>query len=520
MILDQAERAAALLQVTPGWSKLGIDDATLRAVLNEASKLAEGEIAPLNKIADREGCQFQNQKVITPKGYQKAYRAFTDGGWIGFDLAEKFGGQGLPLVLQTACQPIFDGACPAFMMAPGATRAAAHLFAQTAPDLVAGLLDGTGTATICISEPGAGSDVGRITTKATRDGENWRISGQKIWISFGGHDLSKNITHCLLARSNDTAGTRGLSLFAVLGDNVETIRIEDKMGLHGSPTCALSFENVPARLLSVEGRGLPQLFTMIQLMRLQTGCQGLGIASAALSVAQKYAGERRQGGAPDQPPVAIIQHIDVKRQLMEMTADVEILRAATLELAMAIDQNDDPAFIGWLLPLIKTFGGETGINTASRAIQVLGGAGYTKEFPLEQALRDARVLTIYEGTTGMQAQDFLMRRLWRDNGAGLKSFLARAESELADHHIATAVLERFKTLSNQMEALKSNPTQGLLAADSYARAGWLALSAWLCCRLDKTGLSDVAAYRWHRMEEEMALFSKQCHQPLTSFETP
>ena len=511
-----ADKAAALLSVTPGWSQLGIDDETARAVLDEAAKIAEGVIAPLNVNADREGCRVIDGRVITPGGFKTAYQQFANGGWIGFDVADEHGGQGLPLALQTACQHLFDRACPAFMMAPGATRAAAHLLSETAPDMVQGLIDGRNAATICISEPGAGSDVGRITTKAVRDADGWRVTGQKIWISFGDHDMADGIIHCLLARTSDAAGTRGLSLFAVPGDGVEVIRIEEKLGLHGSPTCALSFNNAKAQLLGTEGRGLPQLFTMIQLMRLQTGCQGLGIASGALDVARQYAAERKQGGDPTAPALSILTHIDVRRQLLEMESRTEILRAALLELAVAIDLGDDPAFVSWALPLIKTFGGETGFDVATAAIQVLGGAGYTKEFPVEQALRDSRVLTIYEGTTGMQAQDFLMRRLWKDKAAGLHALIRRSKAELSGNTAAKAVVDQFVALSDRMMTLQSEPRQGEVAADSYARAGWLALSAWMCARLSNAGYPHLATYRLHSMEEEMMVLAKRCQLPYAS----
>jgi alkylation response protein AidB-like acyl-CoA dehydrogenase len=508
---DQAQRTLDILALTPGWQTLkarrvDCDDETVAAILEEAASFAEGVLAPLNAVGDRVGAKVVDGRVRTPDGFSHAFRRYGEAGWLGMDVAEHLGGQALPLTLHAACAPLFERGCVALMMAAGSTRAAAHLLAEAANEAIAAewvpkLASGEWAATICISEPDAGSDVGRLRTKAARQGDQWLVSGQKIWISFGDHDMASRIGHCLLARTSDAPGTRGISLFLVPNhingrpNGVVLERIEEKMGLHGSPTCALRFENARGTLIGEEGRGLPQLFTMIELMRLLTGCQGLGLASAAIDIAEAYAAERKQGGRPDRLPVPIGNHPDVQRQLWEMRTATEVVRAAVLEIAVAMDLvklKGDPElehFIGWMLPLIKNFGADLGFTVASSAMQVLGGAGYTRDWPLEQYLRDSRVMTIYEGTTGMQALDFLTRRLWRDEGKGLAVFLKKVRREShsdgdeAAGQQVLSLLEEFEQLSGRMSAMQADPDAAFWRADAYMRAAWAAVSAWMALRL-------------------------------------
>lgn len=514
----QAARTVDLLKATPGWSRIkalrpDCDDATMAAIVAEAARFSETVLAPLNVPGDRQGTSLIDGRVRVPNGFADAFRRHAGDGWLSMDVAERFGGQGLPLALQAACAPLFERGCVALMMAAGSTRAACHLLTEAADETVAAewvpqLAAGTWAATICISEPEAGSDVGRVATRAVLTEGEWRISGGKTWISFGDHDMAGRIGHCLLARTNDQPGTRGLSLFLVpdaidgARNGITVERIEDKMGLHGSPTCALRFEAARGILLSEEGRGLPQLFTMIALMRLQTGCQGLGLASAAADIAEAYAEDRRQGGDPARPAMPIARHPDIRRQLDEIRSRTETLRAATLELATVMDlarMEPDPqtrsqlqAVTRWLLPLVKNFGADAGFTVSNLAIQVLGGAGYTRDWPLEQYIRDSRVMTIYEGTTGMQAIDLLTRRLWAEEGKGLDVLLSRARSELSAHRLAEAekaraVLDAFETESARMMALKTDPDAGLYRAHSYFQAAWEAVTAWMSVRVAAAG---------------------------------
>ncbi|MCB8840402.1 acyl-CoA dehydrogenase family protein [Aurantimonas sp. VKM B-3413] len=545
--LDQAGDTVRLLEATPGWTRVlallpDLDSETVAAVIGEAARTAERLVAPLNPPADRTGCRIEQGRVVTPPGFTEAYRRFAADGWLGLDIPASFGGQDLPIALQAAVEPLFERACPAFMMAAGASRAAAHLIAETADpaiaqDWVLRLVAGEWAATICISEPGAGSDVGRIRTRARREGRVWRIDGDKCWISFGDHDMASRIGHCLLARTSDAPGTRGLSLFLVpdrradgTANGVVLQRIEEKLGLHGSPTCVLGFDGSEATLLGEEGRGLPQLFTMIERMRLLTGCQGAGIAMGSLDVASRYAEERRQGGAPDLEPAPILDHADVRRQILAMEAETQILMAAVLELGAEMDlarieadetaRAENAAFAAWLMPMVKTFGAEAGFSVSSAAIQVLGGAGYTREFPVEQALRDARVLAVYEGTTGMQALDFLVRRLWREEGRGLSVFLKRAREEagraaITEAACALRTLDAFAALSREVADLAATPRTGEAIADSYMRAAWIAVSAMMALRLvladaQTAAFAAIGRFRLHAIEEEMALMAARC----------
>ncbi|MFN4099862.1 MAG: acyl-CoA dehydrogenase family protein [Pararhodobacter sp.] len=482
---------------TPNWARARgeLDDQTVTSILTEAAKIAEDVVAPVDIPADREGAVFSGGRVRVPAAYHGAFDALAEGGWMGLEQAEAYGGMGMPLALYAAANPLFERAAPAFMMAVGGTRSAALLLAEWAEpalrdDWVPALVAGERCATICISEPGAGSDVGRIRTRAVQDGEGWKVSGQKIWISFGDHDLRERIGHCLLARTGDAPGTRGLSLFLVeRGPGVTCERIEEKMGLHGSPTCALLFDNAPARLIGEEGRGLPQLFTMIRHMRLTVACQGLGTALKCYDVAASHAQDRRQGGNPKEPPVAIIQHPDVRRQLIALKSRIDLFRLAFIETATAADLSaEDPdlaRFTGWMLPLVKNFGAELAFETAGKAIMLLGGSGFTRDYPLEQALRDSRVFAIYEGTTGMQGQDFFLRQTLGDGGKALEGFLQRARAECADHPAQAQVIEDFAAFMARATAEADRDRQAWMA-DSVLRAGWVAVQAWMSSRIADT----------------------------------
>lgn len=475
----------------------------IAAVLEEAARFAHEQLDPLNAIGDREGCRIEEGRVKTPSRHGEVWTAFAQGGWTSIDLPEVHGGQGLPLLLALAAQEIFDRSCPAFGMLVVPARSAVRLIEAYGDETVRSnwvphLIAGTWAATICISEPGAGSDVQRVRTIARQDDAgNWTVSGEKCWISFGDHDLSNRIGHCVLAR---TQGAKGLSLFLVpdhidgVRNGVAARRLEEKLGLHLSPTCALGFEDSTAWLLGEEGRGLAQMFVMITNMRLSVGAMGLGIAAGAADVARSYAQERKQGGPVNASPVVIGDHPDVQRQLLKMTADVDLLRGLLYTIAAHADlsrvDKDAPLraasadLVGWLLPIVKTLGGEIAFNVSSDAIQVLGGAGYTKEWPVEQALRDARVLAVFEGTTGMQGLDLLHRRLWRDGGSGLKIFtdLARKDMEkcgsgAAEALEALAVLEQaaaaLMAMRDRSAAAEAGATPFLALASELA-LGWIA----------------------------------------------
>ena len=489
---EQADEIAHVRTLAPSFADALPE--TVAAVIEEAARFGERHLIALNETMDRVGARFDNGAVRTAPGHRDAWAAFIAGRWPSLDHSLEVGGQQLPLSLTLTVQEIFDRCCPAFGMIAVPQRSAARLIeafgdaAQRAawlPDLASGLLG----ATICISEAGAGSDVPQLRTRAVQGPDNsWRITGEKCWISFGHHDLTERILHCVLARTDEASATQPeISLFLVeTGPNVHVRRIEEKLGLHGSPTCALGFENAPATLLGTRGRGLQQMFVMIGQMRLSVGIMGLGIASGCLDTALAYAEERKQGGKPG-APVPIVQHVEVQRQLFEMAARVEVLRGLVLSAANLADiarfesdascRDEAATLLQWLLPLVKTFGAEAAFDTASDAIQVLGGAGYTRDWPVEQALRDARVLAVFEGTSGMQALDFAHRRMLRD-GNGLAAFLRRARSTSNDVRLGRC-LDLLEDAAAKIRTM--DPRNGDLdaGADALLRMAMLAAGGWI-----------------------------------------
>jgi alkylation response protein AidB-like acyl-CoA dehydrogenase len=481
-------------------------------------------LAPLNPVMDDHGCTLEDGRVKTTPGHAAAWAAFCEAGWQTLDKPADHGGQGLPLVVWAAAQELFDRGCVAFGMLPSSQGAAAKLLETHADEAMKAewlprLGSGEWASTICISEVEAGSDVGRIRTLATPlEGGEWSVTGEKAWITFADHDLAPRIGHCLLARTPDAApGAAGLSLFlvpSVLDDGARNAihirRLEEKMGLHGSATCAVGFEGARGRLIGKEGRGLSQLFAMITQMRLSVGVQGVGLASGAAETARAYAAERRQGGKPSAPPVLLDTHADVQRQLMQSLSRVEVLRglvyAAAVQADLATFETDPEAqaqasaLTGWFLPIVKNFGGEAAFDTASEAIQVLGGAGYVKDWPVEQYLRDARIFTIYEGATGMQGLDLLHRRLWRDEGKGLRAFLDMARAELGAQPEAGALaftLDLLEEAAEHLDSFKDQPREAEAGATPFLSLATLAATGWIALRL--TTLDNprlAAAGRW------------------------
>jgi alkylation response protein AidB-like acyl-CoA dehydrogenase len=495
-----------LRELLPPDAEAGPD--MIRAILEEASKFNEAELSPVSAALDRAGCRLEGGRVRTAPEHRRAWKAYLDAGWLGIDQPLAAGGQALPLHMLAACQEIFDRGSVAFGMLPTAVRAAARLIDAHAEEAIRAewlpqLVSGRWAATICISEPEAGSDAGRIRTLAEpcEDGR-WRITGEKIWISYGDHDLAERIGHCLLARTPDAPpGGAGLSLFLVPdsvdgGRNAVAVRrIEEKLGLHASPTCALGFEGASGWMIGKPGRGLAQLFTMIAVMRLMVSVQGLATAAAAADVAFAYAEERRQGGPASAPPLPIAEHADVRRMLVGMASRVEVLRGLILTAAVQADlaalepegpaRDEAQALTAWLLPIIKTLGAETGFDAASEAIQVLGGAGYVRDWPVEQLLRDARVLAIFEGTSGMQALDLLHRRLIRDQGRGLRAFLAAAGADIAasSEPEQAGKLQRVVHLLQEIAGDLGAANNADAAAYPFLKLAALAATGWIALRL-------------------------------------
>lgn len=456
--LEQSEGLAFQLQHVGKLSELSqhelfahVDNSTVDALLETATVFAEEQLLPLAASGDREGCRLVDGQVKLPNGTPAVFKQWCELGFPALGLPMEIDGLGLPAVVQSAVQEICDGANLAFgMMGINLRCAALALLKNATPAQqarwIAGLTSGSIASTIVISEPQAGSDVGRIATAAQpRADGSYALTGSKIWISYADHDLTNEILHLVLARiPGSEAGSRGLSLFAVPKTAaVQVLRLEHKMGLHASPTCVVEFQQAQGELIGEAGRGLQALFVMMNGMRLAVAVQGAAVANAATLQALAYASERPQGGHPLSPAINIIQHADVQRMLLEMTADSELMRALALRTASLLDKaaalassnavasQQSLQLAELMLPVAKTWNAETAFTVASQGIQVLGGYGYTSDYPIERMARDVRVAAIYEGTSGIQSLDFVKRKVLGDGAANLKRLLELAGSDLA-----------------------------------------------------------------------------------------
>lgn len=421
-------------------------------VLEEAGKFASSVIEPLDRVADKEGCSLKDGAVTTPTGWKAAYSAWAEAGWSAVAAEEEFGGQHLPTTITSALTEFWNTASPSFgiggVLTMGAIEAlTAHGTAAQRKTYLEKMVAGVWTGTMNLTEPQAGSDLGALRAKAVKQADgSYRIFGTKIFITYGEHDIAENIVHLVLARLPDApAGTRGISLFVApkylvnadgsLGarNDVYCTGIEHKLGLHGSPTCTMTFgdkgEGAVAYLVGEENRGLACMFTMMNNARLAVGIQGVAIAERATQRAFAYAKERRQGKSPEytgEGMTPIIYHPDVKRMLLTMRAETDAARAICLMTADALDRSRrlaDPmgratalAEASLLTPVAKGFSTDIGIEVASTGVQVHGGMGFIEETGAAQHYRDARIFAIYEGTNGIQAIDLVTRKLPQDGG--------------------------------------------------------------------------------------------------------
>ena len=431
----------------------GYEDATpevVDSILEEAGKLGAEVIAPLNHIGDKEGCRLENGEVRTPGGFKEAYHKFVKGGWNGLPFDPEFGGQGLPWLVSTAVSEIWHAANMAFTLCPMLTGGAVELLEKHGTTslkatFLRNLTTGKWTGSMNLSEPQAGSDLGRIRSKATPDGDAYRISGTKIYITFGEHDMAENIIHMVLARTPDAPrGVHGISLFLVpkflvnnsgsLGErnDLRCVSIEHKLGINASPTAVMSYgDNGGAIgfLVGEENRGLEYMFTMMNNERLAVGLEGVAIGERAYQKALAFARDRVQSRKLDSDspePVPIIEHADVKRMLLTMKVQTEATRALAYYTAAHLDrsnkENDEgarakaQARVDLLTPVVKAWSSDTGIEVADMGIQIHGGMGFIEETGAAQYLRDARITSIYEGTNGIQANDLMFRKTLKDNG--------------------------------------------------------------------------------------------------------
>lgn len=485
-----------------------VDIETTDAVLQEASRFAREVLLPLNASGDAQGCTHSKDgSVHTPQGFVQAYAAFVEGGWPALPCSPQWGGQGLPLLLDAAMREMLDACNHAWNMYPDLLHGAYEtLKAHGSEELQARYLEDIATgrtlAAMALTEPGAGSDLGVLRTKALPQPDGtWQLSGNKIFISGGEHDLTPNIVHLVLARTPDAPeGTRGISLFLVpklLPDGTRNSMvcegIEHKMGIHGSATCAMRYEGATGWLVGERHRGLAAMFLMMNSARLHVGLQGLGHLEMATQNAWRYAHERVQGGGP------IARHPAMRHTLLRLQTTAEALRCIAYRAAMALDESvhhadahrraEQAALVAWLTPIVKAQCTAEGFAGASRALQVFGGYGYVGEYGIEQTLRDARIAMIYEGTNEIQAIDLVQRKVLSDEGRALEVFLRECESEAASLDlltgldvITTALREQVQAAREGLRDLQARSAEGrqsvlAVSDDALAAMGYLAL-AW------------------------------------------
>ncbi len=441
-----------------------LDEALLDQILEEAGKFSGNVLAPLNRKGDTDGARIENGVVRAVDGYGEAYTQWAEAGWNSVPFDPEHGGQGLPWTLSTALWEMWDAANMSFTLCPLLTQAAIdalerHGSAELKATYLEKLVSGEWTGTMNLTEPQSGTDLGAIRTRSTREGDHYRLKGQKIFITWGDHDMTDNIVHLVLARSPEgPAGTKGLSLFVVpkylvnadgsLGarNDVRPVSLEHKIGIHASPTCVMAYgedKGAIGYLVGEENRGIECMFVMMNNARLGVGLQGLAIAERAYQQAVAFAKERVQGrpiqgGAPGAP---IINHPDVRRMLLSMKSQVEAMRGLCYEVSADLDRAnrlEDPeeraaaqSMLDLMIPVVKAWCTDVGLAVTSSNIQVHGGMGFIEETGAGQHYRDARITTIYEGTNGVQAMDLLGRKIVRDGGEAARRFLGRVRETIA-----------------------------------------------------------------------------------------
>ncbi|CDK98768.1 putative Acyl-CoA dehydrogenase [Magnetospirillum gryphiswaldense MSR-1 v2] len=475
------ENVAGLGKVTalPVFAEASPD--LVESILEEAAKIAADTLAPLNRIGDTDGARMVDGKVQVSPGWQEAWNVLVDGGWNGLPFSPEHGGMGLPNVLNTAVHEMWQAANMAFTLCPMLTQGAVNAVesygtAEQKALYLPKMVTGEWTGTMNLTEPGAGSDLAAIRTKAVPEGDHYRISGSKIFITYGDHEMVENIIHLVLARLPDApAGVKGISLFIVpkflvnadgsLGARNDAVcaSLEHKLGIHGSPTAVMAFgekDGAIGTLVGEANRGLEYMFTMMNHARQAVGLQGLAIAERAYQQALYYARERVQGkptGWTGSGPTGIVNHPDVRRMLMTMKCQIEAMRGLIYSAAAHVDiahNHDDAAeraraqlLADLYTPLVKGWSTELGNVIASLGVQVHGGMGYVEETGAAQHFRDARITTIYEGTTAIQANDLVLRKTLRDGGQGIRVLLADVAAT-ADAAAGLAIGAKLKAAIN------------------------------------------------------------------------
>ncbi len=545
----------------------GFDEDLAEAVLTEAGRICSEVLAPLNRPGDEAGCVFNAGAVRTPPGFKEAYQVFSQGGWNILTAEEEFGGQGLPELIAYFVNEMLCGSNLSFSMYTGLSHGAYNAISQHAGRelkelILPGLVQGRFTGTMCLTEPHSGTDVGLIRTKAEPQPDgHYLVSGTKIFISAGEHDLAENIIHLVLATvPGAPSGVKGLSLFVVpkflldskmgspVANRVSCGAIEHKMGIKASSTCVMNFDGAQGYLVGTLHKGMRAMFTMMNMARLAVGVQGIGISAAAYQGAAAYAKDRLQGRAlkeprfPKQPADPLIVHPDVRRMLLTMRAYSEGMRAMGAWVAVRVDEakgSRDPVarqeaddFVALMTPVCKALFTDLGSECANLGVQVFGGHGYIREYGMEQLVRDGRIAQIYEGTNGIQALDLVGRKLGGHNGRCLRQFFHPVSDELEKkqddpklREFAAPVAKAFSRLQQATGKIAQSglkdPDEGAAVATDYLRLFGLVAMGYVWMRTaelaqDKQRSSDGEAARFYSAKLATARFFMHKLLPQTS----
>ncbi|MEQ8321111.1 MAG: acyl-CoA dehydrogenase [Rhodospirillales bacterium] len=531
----------------PGYEDSSPD--LVAAILEEAGKLGSDVLDSINIIGDQEGCTLENGVVRTPSGFRNAYDQFIEAGWNSMPFDSEYGGQGLPWLVSTGVSEIWHGANMSFALCPMLTGGAAELLSihgssELKNIYLEKMISGEWTGTMNLTEPQAGSDLAQIRTKAERDGNAYRISGQKIYITYGEHDFTENIIHMVLARTPDAPeGIKGISLFVVpkflinedgsLGErnDLRCGSLEHKLGIHASPTAVMLFgenEGATGYLVGDENRGIEYMFTMMNNARLTVGLQGVAIAERAYQRARAFADERIQGrdgktGAKES--VAIINHPDVRRMLLSMRCQTEAVRTLAYWVASRLDiakkHKDAPtakkakSYVDLLTPIVKAWSTDIGVEVSNTGVQVHGGMGYIEETGAAQHLRDARIAPIYEGTNGIQAIDLAGRKVARENGETMKMLIAEMRASINDMghphaRLSKAIDELERVTDWIVKTYVENPVTALAGAVPYLRLAGITIGGWLMVRVFEAskGLAESNPLYARRKQSSVSFYAR------------
>ena len=499
-----------------------INSELVKGILEEAAKINQDLILPLAKSGDENPCVYENGVVRTPPGYKEVYKKFIEDGWTSLSCDPKYGGQGIPKTVSTFFEEMLSSSSLAFKLYSELSIGAyncilTHAEQKVKDTFLPKIVEGKWSGTMCLTEPQCGTDLGILKTKAVpKENGTYEITGQKIFITSGDHDLTENIIHLVLARTTDAPkGTKGISLFLVpkfeVNDDgsvgsrngVSTNSIESKMGIKGSPTCVLNFENSKGIMIGPENKGLSSMFTMMNLERIVVGVQGLGIAETAYQNAVAYSKERKQGKANNSTngeTDLIIKHADIRRSLMNMKSIIEGQRSFAFWLSQQIDvslshddkdvRNHASNMVALLTPVIKSFFTDYGVEITNDAIQVFGGYGYTKDQGIEQLFRDNRITPIYEGTNSVQAIDLVYRKI--SSEGVFENFIKSMDSEIKNYKNEKNlenflnIFEKYKEILVSFtkwmrDKMNSNKDDASAACNDYLKVlGYTALAfAWI-----------------------------------------